>query len=417
MNITIPYGGEIFSLDIADTHKITVLKPKDVYCSAGIEKLLSESLDHPSDSPALASFISDSDSVLVIVNDATRPTPTGKIIEHILKYLDAGKTSYLVATGTHNPPTEEELIQIFGGTLNHIRKKIIIHNSKDEDNLVYLGKTSFGTEVFVNKAIKDYDKIITINSVEPHYFAGYTGGRKSFCPGIAGYKTIESNHRLALSEHSKTLRLEGNPVHEDMTESASLLSSDIFSIQVVLDRSHKAFSIISGNLFSSFLQAVKKAEEVFLNAIDEKADIVIPVATYPSDIDLYQSQRCIDNASLALKENGILILVSECRKKTGPDSFIKLMASSNSTEEILKKITKGYKLGYHKAAKLIEIMNRASIWAVTGVEEEIIRSIFMKPFKTINDALKSAIEIKGEKASICILLDGSLTVPYITNIS
>ncbi len=181
----------------------------------------------------------------------------------------------------------------------------------------------------------------------------------------------------------------------------------------VLDRNHQVYAVVCGELFSSLAPAVKKAEEVFCQCIRGKADVVITIAGHPSDIDLYQSQKAIDNAKLALKEDGIMILISKCRKGTGSDSFIQLMASTKSPKETIAKIDEGYRLGYHKAAKMAEISMWAQIWAVTDLDAAIMESIFIKPFKTVGEAINAALREKAEKAKVCVLLDGTLVVPKV----
>lgn len=413
MKIYFPYGEEKIPFDFPECIKIEILEPQSVP-RKNLAKLMKEGLSNPVGLSPFEDFIRGASSLLFIVNDATRPTPTADILDHLKDYFSGKTVAFLIATGAHRAPTEDEMIQIFGKHIKYVRERVISHDCKKKEDLAYFGKTIFGTEVYFNRAIVEYDKIIPITSVEPHYFAGYTGGRKSFNPGVAGEMTITNNHKLALSPESSALKLEGNPVHEDMIESAKMIKKDIFAILTVLDREHNVYAVECGELFKSLSFAVKKAEEVFCQPVKEKADIVITVAGHPSDIDLYQSQKAIDNGKLALKENGIIILISKCRKGTGSDDFIQLMASSKNPEEIIKKIYKGYKLGYHKAAKMAEILLWGQIWAVTDLEHKMMESIFIKPYGTVEDAIQDALKKKGERATICVLMDGSLVVPKCT---
>jgi nickel-dependent lactate racemase len=254
-------------------------------------------------------------------------------------------------------------------------------------------------------------KIVIIGSVEPHYFAGYTGGRKSFLPGIAAYRTIEQNHKLALKASAKALSLEGNPVHEDMEDAIlTVKEKEVFSIMTVLDRNERIYAATAGDITESLKAAIDKAHQVFSVEIKEKADIVVAVAPYPMDIDLYQSQKALDNGKFALNDNGILILVSKCRMGVGSDTFIKLLSSCRSPQETLDKIDKEFKLGYHKAAKMAEIARWAQMWAVTSLDDELLKSVFITPFHTLQEAIDKAITIKGEER-ILFLMNASLTVP------
>jgi nickel-dependent lactate racemase len=261
-------------------------------------------------------------------------------------------------------------------------------------------------------------------------------------PGIAGLETITANHKLSLQPQAKTLALEGNPVNEDMNEIAKMVPRDIFSIQVVIDPApishkveiesknessipqkpenkcgvndkHQIYSIRCGDIFRSEEQAIEDAKEIFCVPIKEKADIVIALIQEPYDINFYQSQKGMENAKLALRNKGIMITASKCRKGIGDDEFVQAIASCNSPTEVIEKVAKDFKLGRHKSAKLAEIMQWAEIWTVMPISDEVIRSVFMRPFQDINDALQKALEQKGADAKILILPDASLTVPFI----
>jgi nickel-dependent lactate racemase len=332
------------------------------------------------------------------------------MIEPVIKDYDL---KFIVALGSHRAPMNDEFIQIFGQYCNIYKDRILIHDANNNANLTFLGKTRMNTPVWLNSAIWEADKIIVINSVEPHYFAGFTGGRKSFLPGVAGLETITANHKLSLQPQAKTLALEGNPVNEDMNEIARMVPRDVFSIQVVIDDNHKLFSIRYGDIFTSEEQAIEDAKKIFCVPIKEKADIVIALIQEPYDVNFYQSQKGMENAKLTLKDNGIMIVTSKCRKGVGDDEFIKTIASCKSPKEVIEKVSKDFKLGRHKSAKLAETMQWAEIWTVMPINDDVVKSIFMTPYSDINTALQKAIEKKGKDATILILPDASLTVPLI----
>jgi len=268
--------------------------------------------------------------------------------------------------------------------------------------------------VEINKAAIENDGILIIGSVEPHYFAGYTGGRKAIMPGIASYKSIEMNHHLALSEDARALELEKNPVHQDMVDTLSLLKdSHIFSIQCVMDSDHNIYEVQCGDIIESFDSAIEAADEVFTVNVEKKYDVVISVAKHPMDIDLYQSQKAMDNSKGILKENGILILVAACHEGKGPETFYNLIASSASPVNAINRINHSYKLGYHKAAKMAEMMRHFSVYAVSELSESVLKNIFMSKFDTLEDALNEALRIKGENSDVAIIRDGCVTVPVV----
>ncbi|MBF0413825.1 MAG: nickel-dependent lactate racemase [Desulfamplus sp.] len=415
MRISLPYGkdGQL-TAEISDSIKTSFLEANDVAIGNQVT-VIQQAIDNPCKSATLTQFLSDARDLLVIVNDATRPTPTKTVLDVI--WGDIKKKNipinFIIATGAHRGPTEEEYLQIFGSHYENVKDKIIVHDAKKDEEMVFLGKSSNGTEMYVHKAGVNAHKIIIIGSVEPHYFAGYTGGRKSFLPGIASYKTIEQNHKLALVPEACALALEGNPVHEDMIDALKTVQKEIFSIMTVLDKNHKIYAVTAGDIHASFAAAIDRANEVFAVPIKKKADIVVSVVKFPADIDLYQAQKGLDNGKLALKENGILILVAKCRCGIGGKAFADLLGSCSTPKEVLETIDKGYKLGYHKAAKMAEIGLWAEMWGVTDIEPDTLAKLFIRPFASLQEALDTAIKQKGDNADILFLMDGSLTVPML----
>jgi nickel-dependent lactate racemase len=323
----------------------------------------------------------------------------------------AGKeVTTIVASGAHRAPTQGELESLLGGVVPPYGGRVIVHDARDESQLRSLGRTSRGTELRLNKSLFDADGIIVIGSVEPHYYAGFTGGRKFLVPALAGYRSIEMNHSLALDERSAILRLEGNPVHEDFMEALDLFDryDDIFSIQLVLNRNHQVSYTVSGHIIESFENAVALAKEVYVAPVDAKRDIILTVARPPMDLDLYQAHKAIENVKPALKDQGAVILVSPCTDGIGPRGFYDLLASGG---DVTAKTREGYRLGYHKAAKLVQLMKRTKLFAVTDLQPSILRDISIVPCTNAQSAIDEASNLKGSDASILIVLDGCLTVP------
>ncbi len=410
MIVDVKYGKDgVQEIEIPEKNYIGTFSPKDVVCGDS-DRVINESLDAPIGGAPIDEFLKGGEDIVFIVNDGTRPTPTAKVLDALSKRMDLRAARYLIATGTHRAPTEEEYGNIFGSHLGELRDRIIVHDAKNSE-CVNLGTSKNGTPMEVNKIAVDADRLIIITSVEPHYFAGWTGGRKSFLPGVASYRTIETNHKMAVGMEAQALRLEGNPVHEDMMDALEVVKGKkIFSIQIVMDRHQNLYKVASGELNPAFEQAVKWGEEVFVVPVPEKADVVISVAPYPMDVDLYQSQKALDNGKWALKEGGTIVMVSKCREGIGHDGFLKLLSASSDPKAVIENIKKGYKLGYHKAAKMAEIATWANIWAVTDLDESVIRSAHMVPKKTVAEALKDALAANPE-ARVMVLADGSVTIP------
>ncbi|ADK80122.1 lactate racemase domain-containing protein [Sediminispirochaeta smaragdinae] len=411
MEVALPYLKDTISVTVPDKNVLAVVEPNDLRAKGDTASIVNAAIASPVESKPFEAFIAGAKNLLVIVNDQTRPTPTRAVLSAIAPALAKVDPSFIIATGVHRGPTEEEYRQIFGDELfERYRNKIHAHDAR-KDEMVYLGTSRAGTEMYVNKMGVDADSIIVIGSVEPHYFAGYTGGRKGFLPGIASYHTIEQNHRHALHPGAKALNLEGNPVHEDMIDALSVVKKEIFAIMTVLDKSHNIYAVTAGDINASFYQAIDKADEIFVADIPSRADIVVSVAKYPMDIDLYQAQKAIDNGKLAMKDGGMMILVASCRDGIGEEAFARLLSSSDTPEGVLKTIQKEYKLGYHKAGKMAEVFLRGEVHAYTQLPDELLSSFFIIPEHDLQAAIDEALKTKGRDATILFLLDGSVTVP------
>ena len=450
------------TVEVPDRNLIAVLKPNDCCPFHDTGAALRQAAD------ACAQFIGDSQRILVLVNDYTRHTPNAPILTALQPILSGRDFKALVCLGTHRPPTEPEFERIFGGKQGLSRAesdasaprdcpsfsagtvpafwdrdRILCHDSKDKSRLFFLGKTSFGTDVWMNKQLLWADKVITINSIEPHYFAGYTGGRKGFLPGIAGYDTITQNHNMVTREGSTTFGLKGNPVHEDMTEAAKMLPRPVFSIQLSQDRHHNLLSIRFGDLFKSFDEAAADAHTVFAVPVKEKADIVLSVLGPPSNINFYQAQRAVEFARPVLKAPSVHITLSACYDGIGNDSFIQVFRGCSSPSDILQfaacNLQSGSPpasspsdilnpnrlstpdsrlpssvLGWHKSARLAQIMQTSDLYTVMGIDDAVVKSVFMHPYKTAQGALDAAFAKLGRDARVYIIPDAGSVVPVLS---
>jgi nickel-dependent lactate racemase len=413
MEVKVPYGQGSMRIECPEENVAGIVFPNEVPQRAEPE-VLEQALAHPIAGGTLGRFLDDGDEVLLVVNDATRPTPTARILDHLAGVIEDKSPHFLVATGSHRPPAPAEFTEIFGPWFEQYKNNIFFHDAQADTDMIPLGTTSRGTPLALNRRVVEANKIVAISSVEPHYFAGYTGGRKSFFPGAAAYATMEHNHRLALEEGVAPLALAGNPVHEDLAEAMDALEEkEIYSLQVVLDRSHRICAAFAGSLEETFTAAVQKAHEVFAVEISSQADIVVTVAPAPMDIDLFQAHKAIEHGKLALKEGGILILVSQCPMGVGNEGFYRLLCRATDPEEVFALIEGSYNLGDHKAAKIADLAVKARIWGVTDLDPSILEKAFIRPYSDLQGALNAAIAEQGPHAQVLFLMNGSMLVPII----
>ena len=409
MEFKLPYGDGETSAEVEDSRVLGVIEPPS-FERRNVSELISESLAKPHGRP-FADFLAGKKTILIVVNDLLRPTPTADVLDTLLPELDGVELKFAVATGSHSPPDKPSLKKIFGRHYRRHADGIIGHESKDDENLRYAGETSRGTSVRYNRILWEADGIVNINSVEPHYFAGYTGGRKSFLPGLAGYKTITKNHSLALEEGSDLCALDGNPVNEDMEEAAALVPAEVFSVNLVLDTDNNIVGSYAGGLKESFREACRYAATKYTFQLKEKADVVLAAVKRPMSVDLYQTQKVIESAKLALNKGGVLVFVSSCDEGVGPENYYALMSSSSNPRNILMSIEQEYKLGYHKAARLLDILTWADIYGVTELEDKVLQRVFMKPFDSAQEAVDAALAEKGPDAKLLYMKNAVLTVP------
>ncbi len=409
MQLPITYDNKTELVSVSEKNLLGVLQPNRFatpFCD------ITSEIDKAAQK--VKNFIADSQRILILLNDYTRPTPNKTILQPLEEELNKKDTKYLICLGTHRPAKESELKKIVGEEIfAPLKERIIQHNSWEKSHLYFLGKTRFGTDVELNRELLWAEKLITINSIEPHYFAGYTGGRKCFIPGIASIKTITQNHNLLLHPASAPFSLKENPVHLDMTEAARMIPKPVFSIQLVQDSKHNLLSVHYGDLFTSFEKACTDAYKVFAVPIKEKADIILSVLQAPYTINFYQSQRAVEFAVPALKPGGIQITVSPCYDGVGNDEFVRVLQSCPSPDELLKMKPPDI-LGWHKAARLARIMQKAQLYTVMpGVKDDLIKSVFMQPFPSIQAALDSALEKLGKNATLYIIPDAGSLVPVV----
>jgi len=413
MRLEIPYGNTSETIELSDGHVEQVIIPNTVQTADELQTLRS-AISNPLKSPGLEEFLRDRRNILLLVNDATRPTPTGAVMEIVYPLLRDKRFTILIATGSHRAPTEEEYDFIFGNLKEELRGRVQVHDAR-KSPCYCLGRTRHGNDLMLNTLVREADAIIPIGSIEPHYFAGYTGGRKCFMPGVASYDCITANHKLAISQAAQAMVLEGNPVAEELDDAEKILEKlNVFSIMTVLDGEHRVYAAAAGDLKESFYSLLPRADEVFVVPIRRQADIVVTVALEPNDIDLYQSQKALDNGKTALKDGGIIILVSACRSGIGSQAFLDLLSSEPTCKAVIDKLDREYRLGYHKAGKMAEIGARAQMWAVTPLDKSLIRKAHMRPFGSVSEALQAALEEKGPAAKVTFIMDGGMTIPRLT---
>ena len=377
---------------------------------------LKEALANPIGSPPLKEIVSAGEKVAVIVNDDTRVANTDVFLPYLLEEIMAGGVlkediTIVFANGTHRLLPEETMKQLIGEDIYH-DYRIINHDCKDKDNLVYIGETSRGNRVEISRFVQEADKTILTGSIVYHFFAGYGGGRKALVPGVAGYDTILFNHRLMLSPGAELARLEGNPVHEDLLEAVALAKPD-FLLNTVLNDKKEFLGFFAGHYVEAHAKACELVDQAYGTPIKETCELVIAsCGGYPKDLNLYQAQKTLDNAVRAVSPGGVVILMAQCLEGFGSSVLEEWLDKYSSPEEIYEAVRKNFIIGGHKAYALTKHTEKARIIMVSDLPPDKVEKVYFTPARSLEEAIVLAGHHLGKsKPAAYLMPQGSLTLP------
>jgi nickel-dependent lactate racemase len=413
----LPYGKTEIAVRVRDENLLGVLESQDKKGVSDPHKLVCDAIENPLlGTRTLDDIITQNQTIAIVVDDKTRSAPTKLLLSCLLQKLrkldvNTEQIHVIIGTGAHSMSPDEARILIGEEFCDMLR--VHIHDCHADDHIP-VGKTSFGTEVAVNKVFMDADVRILTGDIGFHYFAGYGGGRKSVLPAIVGYESIQQNHSLLLDPRATTGQLVGNPVHEDMNEALELVNID-FALNVVQNSHHQIIDAFAGDIRQIFQKGVNVIDELYKVSVDAPADIVIvSPGGYPYDIDLYQAYKGIDSALNVVKKNGVIILVAECLEGYSNQTFYEWMLRFRSLPRIRRELKRNFSLGGHKAYYLMNALEKAKIILVSVMPDYYATGVFkLRTSKTANAALRSALRMVGRDRQILIIPHGATTLPIV----
>ena len=342
-------------------------------------------------------LLSSDDSVLIVVSDATRATASAQVVNLLVRRLVQGGVSpaniaVIFATGIHRPVTEKEKHELLTQFVVQ-RLRVLQHDAYDKSQLITLGTTERDVTVEVNRALKEFSRVILTGGIGFHYFAGFTGGRKSICPGLASAKTIEATHMLALDFVSGGRRtgvaagtLDGNAVHEECERVAALVAP-AFGINTIVDEKRRAVKIFCGDWRLAHRAGCDYYLDQHSVTIPAKRDVVIvSCGGFPHDINLIQAHKALDMAALACKDGGTIVLLAECSDGLGRPDFLKWFDARDS-RELEARLLNSYEVNGQTAWALLTKAERFRICLVSDLPKEDVKLMRMIPVETISDAL------------------------------
>ncbi len=417
VEVWLPYGETEVCARIPDRNYLGEIKPVEKPGVSNPSDEIRRALTNPLGAKRLNEIAKPGDKVAIVVDDATRGTPSFIMIPPILHDLNSSGVkdediTVIFACGIHRAVKPSEMNKLVGDKVQE-RIRMMNHDCESRDQ-VYLGTTSFGTKVYVNRVFVEADVRIITGDVELHYYAGYGGGRKSVLPGVSSEQTIQDNHAMLLHPKAQMGVLDGNPVHEDMVEGAKLAKVD-FTLNVVTNSKGEVIKAFAGDLEQTFNEGVKIVDDMYKVPIDRKADIVVvSPGGHPSDINLYQAHKGIQSALNAVKNRGVIVLVAECPEGHGNEVFYEWMTKFKDLKEMEKELKNRFILGGHKAYYLKKALQRVDLILVSVMPDYYAVNVFnLRSARAINDAVRNALDISGRNAKIWVMPHGNITLPIV----
>lgn len=403
-NVELKYGKTNIPFDFEEDHFEILgnIEEKPALTDAEI----GAKLDNPIDSPPIEEVVNQGESVLIVVPDATRQTGSGQIVNLLVRRLIAGgimpfDIRAIFATGIHRSVTDDEKQKILTPFINQ-RIKTLDHNARDLAQFVNLGETAEGVPVQLNRALTEHDHVIIIGGISFHYFAGFSGGRKLICPGLASSRTISDTHKLAFDCETKSTRegvgtgiLDGNAVHEAFTKIVEHLPPT-FSINTIVNENGEVVDLFGGDWISAHRAACEFYAAQHTVEIAEKRDLVIvSCGGFPHDINMIQAHKALDTAARACTEGGKIIFLAECADGLGRNDFLSWFEAENSNA-LAEKLCESYQVNGQTAWNLLRKAEKFDVQIITSLAENETRAMRLQKINSIDEGLlKSGVNSKG----------------------
>ncbi len=415
--INIPYGRTFLEAQIPDDRLAGVLVSKAHHYipEANQESLVRQALEHPIGSPKLCDLVKNKNKIVIIASDHTRPVPSRILAPLLLAEIRKGNSNaditFLIATGFHRATTKQELIEKFGEEIV-ATEKIVIHDSSDAATMCPIGKLPSGGDLIVNKLAIEADLLLAEGFIEPHFFAGFSGGRKSVLPGIVSRVTVLANHCAGFiaNPQAKAGMLENNPLHIDMLYAAKAAKLS-FILNVIIDADKKIIKAFAGDREEAHRYGCDFAAELATVAAKPANIIITSNGGYPLDQNIYQTVKSMAAAENSCLQGGVIIICAACNYGHGGEAFYRWFADASTAQEVMDKIVtipaERTIADQWQAQILARILIKHTVIIVTDqCDHEMIVKMKMKAAKTLPEALVMAEAIVGKESQITVIPDG-----------
>lgn len=416
MKLEFGFGTGVQTAQVPEENLLGVLHANEVPLELTGEAEVRRAMEEPIESPRLRELVSPGEKVAIVTSDITRPMPTYKVMPPLLDELYAAGVrrediTLVFALGSHRKHTDEERRKLAG---DRAWNEIACVDS-DPNDCVHMGVTRAGTPVDITRVVAEADRRICLGNIEYHYFAGYSGGAKAIMPGVSTRDAIQSNHSMMVRPEARAGALETNPLRMDIEEAGRICGID-FIVNVVLSEHKEIIKAVAGHPVAAHRAGCRFLDRIYLKPLPQAADIVlVSQGGAPKDLNLYQTQKALDNARHAVKQGGIIILIGSCREGLGERVFEEWMTKSQSPEAMIERIGRDFQLGGHKAAAIAMTLQKAKIYLVSDMEDDFVRSIFLTPQPSVQTALDRAFAELGSKATVLAMPYGGSTLPRIVD--
>lgn len=422
MRIVLDYGKTGLPVDIPDANLVGPLGLRPVAPLPEPEKALAAALANPIGSPPLVELARGKRSACVVICDITRPVPNEFLLRQILPALEQGgiprdKITILIATGLHRPNLGDELVELVGREIA-TNYRVENHDGRNLAEHTFLGNSPRGVPAWIDTRYVSAELKITTGLIEPHLMAGYSGGRKLVCPGIAALETVKVWHGPDFLEHPKADCgiLDGNPVHEENTRIARMAGCD-FIVNVSLDKDRRVTSLVAGEMEQAFLKGVEFVESVCKVAIPEACDVVVTSsAGYPLDTTFYQAVKGLTGVLPIVKQGGTIIMAASLSEGIGSPEFRRLFSENADIGAFMQRILgKDYfVLDQWQLEKLGHVCRKAKPRFVTnGLSPDILSKLYVDSAPTVEQAVKEALAVYGPRARIAVVPKGPYVLPVV----
>lgn len=416
VKILLPYGKTCVPFDTRDHVKTHVYFPATYKPHDDPLSMAREVLRHPIGCRPLAELIRNKapKHVVVVVNDETRPTPYHVFFPPLLDvFAECGirdeQVTFVIATGLHVPQDEKLNQKIYGEEMVR-RFRFISHQADDLTSIKDLGFLPSGIPLGINRIVAEADFIITLGVVMPHYFAGYSGGRKSIFPGVAGHESIERNHARMFEVIDDLPDIHDNPISLEMIWAARKVGVD-FILNAVISDNQDIVCLVGGDLEEAWYAATKVSGSLYQVPFDTYADLcIVSSSGYPRDVNLYQSQKALEHASHIVRRGGHILLLTEAPKGFGDAVFEDWISQGYSPEKVLEEVPRRFVVGGHKAYGFARVAARAHLTFVSSMEPQDIQKVWAQKCSDAQTYYDEFIS-KHPDADIAILPQGSITAP------